>query len=85
LTPSTTGYRNVAKEFCVAGANLPIPETFLLQGGFTAPTDISGGVSFGRWEGGALIKNLNHNHTVIEQMAIEFLPEALYLRPRTIG
>ncbi len=47
--------------------------------------DISGGLLTGRWEFGAFIKNLNNNHTVLQQMPIQFLSEAVYLRPRTIG
>jgi outer membrane receptor protein involved in Fe transport len=47
--------------------------------------DASVGVSYGRWEFGAFVKNLNDNHTPIQQMQIQDLNEAVYLRPRTIG
>jgi iron complex outermembrane receptor protein len=48
-------------------------------------SDISGGILKGHWEFGAFIKNLNNNHTVLQQMPIQFLNEAVYLRPRTYG
>ena len=47
--------------------------------------DISGGVSVGHWEFGAFVKNLNDNHTALQQMEIQDLNEAVYMRPRTIG
>ena len=50
---------------------------------FTA--DASTGVNFGRWEFTAFVKNLNDNHTVIQQPNIQDVSEAYYLRPRTIG
>jgi iron complex outermembrane recepter protein len=48
-------------------------------------SDLSAGLLYGRFEVNAFIKNLNNNHTVIQQMPIQFLSEAVYLRPRTIG
>jgi hypothetical protein len=42
-------------------------------------------VSVGHWEFGAFVKNLNDNHTALQQMEIQDLNEAVYMRPRTIG
>jgi outer membrane receptor protein involved in Fe transport len=52
-------------------------------GYFTA--DGSAGLSFDRWEVSFFVKNLTNNHTVLQQPSIQFVSEAYYLRPRTIG
>ena len=47
--------------------------------------DASTGVNWERWEVTGFVKNLNNNHTAIQQPNIQNVSEAYYLRPRTLG
>jgi iron complex outermembrane receptor protein len=50
---------------------------------FTA--DASAGVNWDRWELTAFVKNLTDTKTAIQHPKIQNVPEAYYLRPRTVG
>ncbi|WP_077037472.1 TonB-dependent receptor [Pelomonas sp. KK5] len=50
---------------------------------FTA--DASLGLSFEKFDLNLFVKNLGNNHTVLQQPNVQFVTEAFYLRPRTIG
>jgi iron complex outermembrane receptor protein len=47
--------------------------------------DASAGVNFDKWEFTAFVKNAANNHTAIQHPTVQYVPEAYYLRPRTIG
>ena len=47
--------------------------------------DTSAGVNFDKWEFTAFIKNLANNHVAIQHPLVQYVTEAYYLRPRTIG
>ena len=47
--------------------------------------DASGGVNFDKWEFTAFVKNLANNHVAIQHPLVQYVTEAYYLRPRTIG
>ena len=47
--------------------------------------DASAGLTFDRWEFTVFAKNLTNNHKIIQQPLIQSVPQAYYLRPRTIG
>jgi outer membrane receptor protein involved in Fe transport len=47
--------------------------------------DLSLGVNAEKWELGLFVKNLLNDHKVIQQPSVQFVNEALYQRPRTIG
>jgi len=47
--------------------------------------DTSAGVNFDKWEVTAFVKNLGNNHVAIQHPAVQYVTEAYYLRPRTIG
>jgi len=47
--------------------------------------DASTGVNFDRWEITAFVKNATNNQTAIQHPSIQYVSEAYYLRPRTIG
>ena len=48
-------------------------------------SDASAGMNFDKWEFTAFVKNANNNHTAIQHPTVQYVPEAYYLRPRTIG
>jgi len=47
--------------------------------------DASTGVSFDKWEVTAFVKNLTNNHVIIQHPLVQYVTEAYYQRPRTIG
>jgi outer membrane receptor protein involved in Fe transport len=47
--------------------------------------DLSAGVRSEKWELGVFVKNLLNDRTRLQQPLVQFLSEALYQRPRTIG
>ena len=47
--------------------------------------DASAGVNFDKWEFTAFVKNLANNHVAIQHPSVQYVSEAYYLRPRTIG
>ncbi len=47
--------------------------------------DASAGVNFDKWEFTAFVKNLANNHVAIQHPTVQYVHEAYYLRPRTIG
>jgi outer membrane receptor protein involved in Fe transport len=56
---------------------------YLRTGYFTA--DASAGLNIDRWDVSLFVKNLNNNHTVIQQPSIQGVDTVYTLRPRTIG
>ncbi|MDY0745950.1 TonB-dependent receptor [Paucibacter sp. R3-3] len=52
-------------------------------GYFTA--DASWGMNFEKFDLNLFVKNLGNNHTVLQQPNVQYVTEAFYLRPRTIG
>jgi iron complex outermembrane receptor protein len=47
--------------------------------------DAAAGLTFDRWEFTLFAKNLANNKKIIQQPSIQSVPQAYYLRPRTIG
>ena len=47
--------------------------------------DASWGATLGVWDVAFTVKNLTNNHTVLQQPTVQFVTDAFYLRPRTIG
>ena len=47
--------------------------------------DGSAGVNFDKWEFTAFVKNAANNHVAIQHPLVQYVTEAYYLRPRTIG
>ncbi|HJV61232.1 MAG TPA: TonB-dependent receptor, partial [Albitalea sp.] len=56
---------------------------YVRPGYFTATA--SAGLTLDRWEFSVFAKNLTNNHKIIQQPLIQSVPQAYYLRPRTIG
>ncbi len=68
---------------------LHVPGTSTLNPDYTRPgyttVDGSWGVTLGTWDLAFTVKNLLNNHTVIQQPTVQFVTDAFYLRPRTVG
>ena len=47
--------------------------------------DGSWGVTVGKWDVNLSVKNLTNNRTILQQPSVQFVNQAFYLRPRTIG
>jgi outer membrane receptor protein involved in Fe transport len=47
--------------------------------------DGSWGITVGKWDVNLSVKNLTNNRTILQQPSIQFVSQAFYLRPRTIG
>lgn len=59
-------------------------DTDYLRPGYVT-VDGSWGVTVGRWDVNFSVKNMFNNRTVLQQPSIQFVSQAFYLRPRTIG